>query len=231
MNHQRIALLALSAAWALLPAATWAQAGTAEQTTNQNKQTTMKHTLPELPYAKDALEPAMSSETIDYHYGKHLQAYIDNLNALIAGTPYEEMSLEQIVAESTGSLYNNAAQAWNHNLFFLTLTPEPVEMPERLAAKLAEDFGSVEQFRAEFMQAATTLFGAGWAWLAQDGEGKLHILAEQNAGNPLSKGLHPILGVDVWEHSYYIDYRNRRVDYLEAWWGLVDWNKIAERLL
>ncbi len=230
IHENKIKLFAAAAALALMPTA-WAQNEAIENNnTNQKEKTTMKHTLPELQYAKDALEPAMSSETIDYHYGKHLKTYIDNLNNMIAGTPYEEMTLDQIVIESTGGLYNNAAQAWNHTLFFLTLTPTPVEMPEKLATKLAENFGSVENFRAEFIKAATALFGAGWVWLAQDSEGKLHILAEQNAGNPLSKGLKPILGVDVWEHSYYIDYRNRRADYLEAWWGLVDWNKIAERL-
>lgn len=227
-NTRNLVVAAMAAGIMLPPQIVTAQQKTAETTATDKD--IMKHTLPELPYAKDALAPAMSEETVEYHYGKHFQSYIDNLNSLIAGTPFEEMDLEQIVIESTGSIYNNAAQAWNHTLFFLTMTPEPVGMPEELASRLTEAFGSVEAFKGDFFREAISLFGSGWAWLAEDGEGRLHILGESNAGNPLSKGLKPLLGVDVWEHSYYIDYRNRRAEYLEAWWGLVDWNRVAERL-
>jgi len=190
----------------------------------------MKHLLPKLPYAAGALAPAMSAETLEYHYGKHLQTYIDNLNKLIAGTQYEDMPLEEIVKKADGGIFNNAAQAWNHTFFFDTLTPEPVKIPTRLAGKLTEEFGSVEAFKEEFSKAAAGIFGSGWAWLAADSEGKLHILPESGAGNPLVKGMKPILTVDVWEHAYYIDYRNRRPDFIKAWWSLVDWNKAAERL-
>ncbi len=230
MNRNKVKHLGIALLAGMLPFSWGVSAQQTATAIPATETTIMKHTLPKLPYAKNALAPAMSEETIEYHYGKHLQTYLDNLNSMIVGTPFEDMDLEQIVIESTGSLYNNAAQAWNHTLFFLTMTPEPVAIPDNLEAKLTESFGSVEAFKSEFLKAASTLFGAGWAWLAEDKEGKLLILQESNAGNPLSKGLKPLLGVDVWEHSYYIDYRNRRADYLEAWWKLVDWSKVAERL-
>ena len=156
----------------------------------------MKHLLPELPYALDALEPAMSRETFEFHYGKHLQTYIDNLNRLIQGTPFEDFSLEEIIMKADGGILNNAAQTWNHTFF------------------------------TQFTQTAVSLFGSGWAWLVSDGDGRLSISAEPNAGNPMRKGLRPLLTVDVWEHAYYIDYRNRRADYLNAWWSLVDWKAV-----
>lgn len=190
----------------------------------------MKHTLPELPYSQDALAPAMSAETFEYHYGKHLQTYIDNLNRMIEGSPYEDMSLEDIVKKATGGIFNNAAQTWNHTFFFQTLTPERREMPEKLVTALTEAFGSTEAFKDEFTKAAISLFGSGWTWLAVDADGKLSILQESNAGNPLTKGLRPLLTVDVWEHAYYIDYRNRRAAYIDAWWNLVNWEKVAGRL-
>ena len=186
--------------------------------------------MPELPYSKDALAPAMSAETLEFHYGKHLQTYIDNLNRMIEGTPFEDMPLEDIIRKADGGIYNNAAQTWNHTFFFQTLTPAPVEMPENLRKALTEAFGSVEAFKDEFTKAATGLFGSGWTWLASDQEGKLSIMQEPNAGNPMRKGLKPLLTIDVWEHAYYIDYRNRRAAFIEAWWNLVDWRKIAERL-
>lgn len=190
----------------------------------------MKHLLPELPYAKDALAPIMSEETLEYHYGKHLQTYIDNLNKMIEGSPYEDMPLEEIVTKSTGSIFNNAAQAWNHTFFFETLTPEPVAIPDALEEKIREVFGSVETFKDEFSKAALSLFGSGWVWLAANDEGRLEIIQESNAGNPMTRGLKPLLTADVWEHAYYIDYRNRRAAFIEGLWKLVDWRKVAERL-
>lgn len=190
----------------------------------------MTHNLPALPYASDALAPAMSKETIDYHYGKHLQTYIDNLNKLIQGTEFENMPLEEIVMKSTGAIFNNAAQTWNHTFFFMNLAPVETEIPSALADRLAETFGSVEKFKEEFSRAAVGLFGSGWAWLVKDRDGKLSIRQTQNAGNPMTEGLTPLLTVDVWEHAYYIDWRNRRAAYVEAWWKLVDWNKVSSCL-
>lgn len=187
--------------------------------------------MPELPYAMEALAPKMSRETLDYHYGKHLQTYVDNLNRLIPGTPYEAMPLDEIVRRADGAVFNNAAQAWNHTFFFQMLTPAPKAMPEALAAKLAAEFGSVEAFREQFAKAAVGLFGSGWVWLAADRSGKLSIVAKPNAGNPMTEGLRPVLTVDVWEHAYYIDYRNRRADFVAAWWELVDWQKVADRAI
>ena len=160
--------------------------------------------MPELPYAPEALAPKMSKETFDYHYGKHLQTYVNNLNNLIAGTPYEEMPLDEIVRKADGGIFNNAAQAWNHTFFFRMLTPAQQPMPAKLAAKLTEAFGSVEAFKEQFTKAAVGLFGSGWAWLAMDKAGKLSIVAKPNAGNPMTDGLRPVMTVDVWEHAYYI---------------------------
>ena len=187
--------------------------------------------MPELPYAPEALAPKMSRETLDYHYGKHLQTYVDNLNRLIPGTPYAEMPLDEIVRRADGAVFNNAAQAWNHTFFFRSLTPTQSAMPETLAAKLAAEFGSVETFKEQFSKAAVGLFGSGWVWLAADRSGKLSIVAKPNAGNPMTDGLRPVLTVDVWEHAYYIDYRNRRADFVAAWWDLVDWKQVAERCI
>lgn len=202
----------------------------ADSVSNNKIQQTMTHTLPRLPYETAALAPKMSAETFEYHYGKHLQTYIDNLNKLIEGTPYAEMPLDEIVRKADGALFNNAAQTWNHTFFFLTLTPDQQPMPEKLAAALARDFGSVEAFKEAFTKAAVGLFGSGWTWLAQTPEGKLVIVSESNAGNPMTKGMKPLLTVDVWEHAYYIDYRNRRAEFVKNWWDLVDWQKVAERL-
>ena len=189
----------------------------------------MKHLMPELPYAPEALAPRMSRETLEYHYGKHLQTYVDNLNRLIAGTPYETKSLEEIVRTSDGAVFNNAAQTWNHTFFFRMLSPSQPEMPAALAERLARDFGSVESFKDQFTKAATGLFGSGWTWLAADAKGRLSIVAKPNAGNPLTDGLRPVLTVDVWEHAYYIDYRNLRPKYVEAFWNLVNWAFVAEQ--
>lgn len=189
----------------------------------------MKHTLPTLPYALDALAPRMSRETFDYHYGKHLQTYLDNVNRLIAGTAYETQPLDAIVCTSDGGLFNNAAQAWNHIFFFRGLTPDHPAIPERLAAMLRRDFGTVDRFREAFSEAAVGLFGSGWVWLTRDASGRLSIAAKPNAGTPLTDGVRPVLTLDVWEHAYYIDYRNRRADYVAAWWDLVDWRRAAEQ--
>lgn len=190
----------------------------------------MIYALPPLPYATDALEPRMSRETIEYHYGKHLQTYIDNLNRLIDGTPYADVPLETLILTATGPLFNNAAQVWNHNFFFNTLTPKPELMPLELKDYLIRDFGSVEVFKEKFKKAAVEIFGSGWAWLAQDPEGKLHIIQESNAGNPLRAGYKPLMTIDVWEHAYYIDYRNRRAAFVDNCWELIDWNKVVERM-
>ena len=190
----------------------------------------MIYTLPTLPYASDALEPQMSQETINYHYGKHLQTYIDNLNSLIAGTPYEDMTLNEIVMTSSGPTFNNAAQVWNHTFFFESLTPGQKPMPLELKDYLIRDFGSVENFKERFCKAATSLFGSGWVWLVQDEEGKLHIIQESNAGNPMRSGYKPLLTLDVWEHAYYIDYRNKRAEFVNRCWELFDWEKVVNRM-
>ncbi|CCY37439.1 superoxide dismutase [Alistipes sp. CAG:831] len=156
----------------------------------------MKHLLPELPYALEALEPAMSRETLEYHYGKHLQTYIDNLNRLIQGTPFEDSPLEEIVMKADGGILNNAAQTWNHTFFFNGLTPEQGEMPQELLKAIEKDFGSLDSFKAQFTQTAVSLFGSGWTWLAMDGDGKLLITEEPNAGNPMRKGLRPASPAD-----------------------------------
>lgn len=189
----------------------------------------MKHKMPGLPYELSALAPKMSEETLNYHYGKHLQTYVDNLNKLVPGTRFEDMDLEEIVCMATGAVFNNAAQVWNHTFFFRSLAPEPKPMPEKVESLLLASFGSVEHFREQWFAAATGLFGSGWVWLVLD-HGNLAILQEPNAGNPLTKGLCPLLTLDVWEHAYYVDYRNRRADYVQAVWDLTDWEAVEKRL-
>lgn len=193
----------------------------------------MTYEMPQLPYASHQLEPAISQSTIDYHYGKHLQAYVNNLNALVPGTEFEGKSVEEIVQTAPdGGIFNNAGQVLNHTLYFLQFTPQPTqtEPTGRLAEAIQRDFGSFENFKKEFNKAATTLFGSGWAWLSVDAEGKLHITQEANASNPLRRGLKPLLCFDVWEHAYYIDYQNRRADYLNQLWNLIDWSVVARRM-
>ncbi|GAB1414773.1 superoxide dismutase [Fe] [Paludibacter sp.] len=190
----------------------------------------MKFTLPELPYAHDALAPIISAETISFHYGKHHQAYVNNLNNLVPGTEFENADLDTIVKKSDGPIFNNAAQIWNHNFYFLSLTPKKGSTPSAALAKaIDEAFGSFDKFKEEFAKAAVTLFGSGWAWLVKDEAGKLSIVKESNAGNPITKGLIPLLTFDVWEHAYYIDYQNRRPDHINAMWELVDWNVVSAR--
>ena len=190
----------------------------------------MKFNLPELPYAHNALEPIISEKTISFHYGKHHLTYVNNLNAMVEGTEFETSDLETIVKKSDGPIFNNAAQIWNHNFYFLSLTPNKGTAPSASLEKaIADAFGSLEEFKAEFNKAAISVFGSGWAWLVKDGEGKLSIVKESNAGNPITRGLTPLLTFDVWEHAYYIDFQNRRADYVAALWDLVDWNVVSAR--
>ena len=189
-------------------------------------------TLITLPYAPNALEPVISQETIEYHHGKHLQTYVDNLNKLVAGTEFESMPLEEIVAQSQGAIFNNAGQILNHNLYFLQFSSVAADNHTPKGAILDainRDFGSFDAFKAEFEQKGTTLFGSGWVWLAADKDGKLVITQEPNAGNPVTKGLKPLLTMDVWEHAYYIDYRNRRAAHLQALWQIINWDEINRR--
>ena len=187
-----------------------------------------------LPYAQDALAPVISAETIAFHYGKHLQAYINNLNAALPGSGFEGYSLEEIVKESKGGIFNNAGQVLNHTLYFTQFrpygAPGMAEAPSgALAAAIERDFGSFEAFKEEFQKKGAGLFGSGWVWLASDADGKLQITQEQNAGNPVCRGLKPLLTFDVWEHAYYLDYQNRRPDHLSALWQIVDWDVVASR--
>lgn len=190
----------------------------------------MKFELKSLPYANDALEPVISKETIEYHHGKHLATYVTNLNNLIAGTKFENADLETIIKESDGGIFNNAAQVWNHNFYFESFNPNGSGEPAgKFAEAINAAFGSFENFKKEFAAAGVGLFGSGWAWLVKDAEGKLSIVKESNAGNPLTKGLTPIFTFDVWEHAYYIDYRNRRADHLNELWKIVDWEVVGKR--
>jgi len=191
----------------------------------------MEHKLPDLPYAKDALAPHISAETLEYHYGKHHKTYVDNLNRLIVGTEFEKSPLDEIVRKASGGIFNNAAQIWNHSFYWNCLSPQGGGEPGGdLARALSADFGSLAQFKEKFTSAAVTLFGSGWAWLVKNPDGKLTIEAASNAGNPLRDGKKPLLTCDVWEHAYYIDYRNARAKYVEAYWNLVNWKFVAANL-
>lgn len=187
-------------------------------------------TLPILPYEHGALAPVISRSTIDFHYGKHLQTYIDNLNKLIEGTPLEQAGLETIVKSADGAVFNNAAQTWNHIFYFNTFSPLARQKPGgKLLQALEKTWGSFEEFKKEFVTQGAAIFGSGWVWLAQTPENELVILKESNAGNPLTHDYTPLLGIDVWEHSYYLDYQNRRADHLQALWKIIDWNVIETR--
>jgi len=189
-----------------------------------------KFALIQLPYATDALAPVISKQTIEFHYGKHLQAYVNNLNNLIQGTKFENADLETIVKESDGAIFNNAGQVLNHNLYFTQFSPKGGGKPSgKLATAINAAWGSFENFQKEFEAAGTGLFGSGWVWLAADSKGTLSITKESNAGNPLTKGLKPLLTFDVWEHAYYLDYQNRRADYLKSLWTIVDWQVVENR--
>lgn len=194
------------------------------------KATTMKYCQPQLPYAADALEPTISRRTVDFHYGKHEKAYIDNLNNLIEGTEFADLPLEEIIHDAKGPLFNNASQAWNHIFYFFSFSPDGGGEPEgELREAIDRDFGSFENFKKEFVDAGVKLFGSGWVWLSRDNDGKLFITQEGNAGNPITKGLTPILTFDVWEHAYYLDYQNRRADALNALWDIIDWPIVEGR--
>lgn len=184
--------------------------------------------LPPLPYSESALEPHISRETVHFHYDVHHRAYVTKLNKLIADTEFEDSSLEDIVRNSTGDIFNNAGQVWNHNFYWQCLAPKGGGSPDgALAAAIVETFGSQAEFQAKFSKVAEGLFGSGWAWLAQNSDGSLSIIHTGNAGSPIRAGQTPLLTCDVWEHAYYIDYRNRRADYLKAFWQLVNWNFVA----
>lgn len=190
--------------------------------------------MPKLPYAHHELEPVISQQTIDFHYGKHLQTYVNNLNGLIPGTDFENKSLESIVSSAPdGGIFNNAGQVLNHTLYFLQFNPHPQHRISqgKLAESIDRDFGSFDNFKKEFNAAAATLFGSGWAWLSADRDGKLYITKEANGSNPLRNGLIPLLCFDVWEHAYYLDYQNRRVDHVNALWDIIDWNIVGKRYL
>ncbi|MDE5573546.1 MAG: superoxide dismutase [Muribaculaceae bacterium] len=190
----------------------------------------MIYTQPKLPYANDALQPVISSETIDYHYGKHEKAYIDNLNNLIKGTEFEDDELEDIIRRADGPLFNNASQAWNHIFYFFSFSPDGGGEPSgELGQAIKDQFGSFDKFAEKFIEEGTKIFGSGWIWLARDEAGKLFILPRSNAGNPLTEGLTPILVFDVWEHAYYLDYQNRRADYLRRLFDIVDWDIVESR--
>lgn len=191
----------------------------------------MAYELPALPYEMDALQPYISKETLEYHYGKHHAAYVNNLNKLVVGTEFENTSLENIVKKAGGGIFNNGAQVWNHTFYWNCMSPEGNREPSgALLNAIKSDFGSFEEFKDKFSTAAATLFGSGWAWLVKGDSGKLEIVQESNAGNPLKQGIEPIMTCDVWEHAYYIDKRNRRPAYIDDFWKLVDWETIGKRL-
>ncbi|MEE8321820.1 MAG: Fe-Mn family superoxide dismutase [Gammaproteobacteria bacterium] len=192
----------------------------------------MEHTLPELPYAKNALAPHISEETLEFHYGKHHATYVTKLNGLISGTEFENSSLEEIVKNApAGGLFNNAAQVWNHTFYWNSLSPNGGGEPAGdLANAIESAFGSAGEFRNKFTDSAVNNFGSGWTWLVKKPDGTLEIINTTNAGNPLTDGLLPVLTCDVWEHAYYIDYRNLRPKYLEAFWNLVNWDFASTNL-
>lgn len=196
-------------------------------------------TLIDLPYPIDALEPAISARTLEFHHGKHLKGYVDNLNKLIAGTEFEAMSLEDIVCHSTGPIFNNAGQILNHNLYFTQFRPAGVIAGEgeteveksALVTQIIKQWGSLDAFKTEFVQKGATLFGSGWVWLQADASGALTIGQYTGADNPVAHGLRPILTFDVWEHAYYLDYQNRRPAHLDALWQVVDWGVVEKRFV
>ena len=192
----------------------------------------MEHKLPELPFAKDALVPYISVETLEYHYGKHHKTYVDNLNKLIPSTEFENSSLEDIIRKASGGIFNNAAQVWNHTFYWNCLSPKGGGEPSgALATVINKEFGSFAQFKEKFTNSAVALFGSGWAWLVKNTDGNLSIEAISNAGNPLKDGKKPLLTCDVWEHAYYIDYRNARAKYVDSFWKLVNWEFVSQNFV
>jgi superoxide dismutase, Fe-Mn family len=190
----------------------------------------MPITLPELPYPRHALEPHLSRETLDFHYGKHHQTYVETTNDLIAGTPREHLSLDQLVREASGELFNNAAQVWNHNFYWNCLSPDQQRPDPDVERALKAAFGGYDAFKQKFTDAALKRFGSGWTWLVRTEDGGLKVLSTANADNPLVDGQQPLLVCDVWEHAYYIDYRNARPEYLKHFWPLVNWSFVASNL-
>lgn len=190
----------------------------------------MNFQLPKLPYELNALEPVISQRTLEFHYGKHHQAYVNNLNNLIPGTKFENATLENIIREAEGPIFNNGAQIWNHTFYFTGFSPKGSKEPVgSLTKAIDKSFGSFAEFKEKFSKAAATLFGSGWAWLVKKQDNTLSIIQEPNAGNPIKNGFTPLLTCDVWEHAYYLDYQNRRPDYIESFWKLVDWNIVHQR--
>ena len=190
----------------------------------------MVHQLPELPYAKNALEPHISAETLEYHYGKHHQTYVTNLNNLIKGTEYEELPLEAIIQKSSGGLFNNAAQVWNHTFYWNCLKPNGGGEPTgALAEAISKKFGSFAAFKEEFTKVSVGTFGSGWGWLVKNADGSVELMSTSNAGTPMTSGKVALLTCDVWEHAYYVDYRNARPKYVEAFWNLVNWEFVASQ--
>jgi Fe-Mn family superoxide dismutase len=191
----------------------------------------MKHELPKLPYELNDLEPHISQKTLEFHYGKHHQNYVNTLNKLIEGTEFENASLEDIIKKADGATFNNAAQVFNHTFYFVEcLSPKTGQKPSgKLAEAIDKTFGSFDAFKEKFTKAATSLFGSGWAWLVKDKNGNLEIIQKQNAGNPLTDGKTPILTCDVWEHAYYLDTQNKRPAYIENFWNLVNWDNLSKK--
>jgi Fe-Mn family superoxide dismutase len=188
----------------------------------------MVHELPTLPYERDALAPVISRETLDYHYGKHHQTYVTNLNNLISGTEYENSTLEEIIRSADGGIFNNAAQVWNHTFYWNCLSPDGGGEPGgALAEAMTTRFGSFDAFREVFTKSAATNFGSGWTWLVKNADGELDVVNTSNAGNPMTDGLTPLLTIDVWEHAYYIDYRNARPQYLDEIWKIINWDFVS----
>jgi Fe-Mn family superoxide dismutase len=191
----------------------------------------MAFTLPELPYASDALAPHISAETLGFHHGKHHAKYVEVLNSLVEGTDNAGKSLEELVKTTSGKLFNQAAQVWNHTFYWHSLSPRGGGAPTgKIAAAIDEAFGSFDAFKEKFTAEAAGHFGSGWAWLVKDASGKLSIVGTHDAGNPMTQGLTPVLTCDVWEHAYYVDYRNARPNYIAAWWNLVNWDFANQNL-
>jgi superoxide dismutase, Fe-Mn family len=191
----------------------------------------MEHTLPPLPYPKNALAPTMSEETLEYHYGKHHQAYVTNLNNLIKGTEYENLPLEEIIKKSSGGVFNNSAQVWNHTFFWNCMKPNGGGAPTgKVADAINAKWGSFDKFKEEFQKSAVGNFGSGWTWLVKKADGSVDIVNTSNAGTPLTTSDKALLTVDVWEHAYYIDYRNARPKFVEAWWNLVNWDFVNQNM-
>jgi Fe-Mn family superoxide dismutase len=191
----------------------------------------MAHTLPALPYELNALEPHISKKTLEFHHGKHHQTYVTNLNNLIKDTEFADMSLEEIVKKSSGGMFNNAAQVWNHSFYWKCLSPNGGGQPSgSLADAINNTFGSFDKFKEDFTKTAVTTFGSGWGWLVKNADGSLALVSTSNAATPMTSGQTALLTCDVWEHAYYIDYRNARPKYLEAFWNLVNWDFVAQNL-